>query len=171
LLRHLPCAATGRIEMEGGHGLTAAPLRMRDEHISTTSQDVNRIDQRLAAPCCMPNRTPSEMAGRASAVLRSKEMDRLLGSEFAQAAALHLCGDDPSGQESIAALIAQSAGRHLFVLRMEDTPTSGAEMEQFLALWTREMHLLRHFLLLQWESENRQMRRHASWQKNSPARC
>jgi len=43
-----------------------------------------------------------------------------------------------------------------------------AEMEQFLALWTREMHLLR-ISAAAMESES-QMRRHASGRK-SPARC
>jgi hypothetical protein len=36
---------------------------------------------------------------------------------------------------------------------MEDTPNPGAEMEQFLALWSRESVLLPAFLLLQWENE------------------
>ena len=39
------------------------------------------------------------------------------------ATALHFCGDDASGQEDIAALIADRAGRQLFVLRLEDTPS------------------------------------------------
>ncbi|MFZ0420279.1 MAG: ATP-binding protein [Candidatus Sulfotelmatobacter sp.] len=138
------------IEMEAGHGLTAAPLRI-DERILHYLAGVNRIDQRLAG-LLHPKPTPEWMADEHWHL--AKEMIASLESEFAQAAALHLCGDNPSGQESIAALIAQRAGRQLFVLRMEDTPASGAEMEQFLALWTREMRLLPAFLLLQWESES-----------------
>jgi SpoVK/Ycf46/Vps4 family AAA+-type ATPase len=36
------------------------------------------------------------------------------------------------------------------MLRLEDTPASGAELDRFLALWTRESTLLPAMLLLQW---------------------
>jgi hypothetical protein len=41
----------------------------------------------------------------------------------------------------------------LFVLRHEDTPAVGAELEQFLHLWMREQLLLPAMLLLQWGNE------------------
>jgi hypothetical protein len=39
------------------------------------------------------------------------------------------------------------------MLRLEDTPSSGTELEQFLQLWTREARLLPASLLLQWEGD------------------
>jgi SpoVK/Ycf46/Vps4 family AAA+-type ATPase len=41
----------------------------------------------------------------------------------------------------------------LYVLRVEDVPAHGVEMEQFLAVWAREARLLPATLLLQWESD------------------
>jgi hypothetical protein len=60
-----------------------------------------------------------------------------------------LCGDDARGQEEIAALLAQDAGRQLYLLRAEDAPTTAAEIDQFVALWTREAALLPAALLIQ----------------------
>src|SRR5208282_5896677 len=45
---------------------------------------------------------------------------------------------------------AQRSGRRLFVLRMEDIP---ADLDQFVALWTREAMLLPAYLLLEWGSD------------------
>ena len=75
---------------------------------------------------------------------------------------LHLCGDDALGQESVASMIAHRSGRELLVLRHEDTPAAGAELEQFLHLWMRERLLLPAFLLLQWGNESAQRRRAAT---------
>ena len=137
------------IEMDGGHGLTAAPLRI-DERILHYLAGVNRIDQRLAGLLRAKARPEwlAEEHWRLAA-----ETIAALASGAPQLAAVHFYGDDPAGQESIAALIAHSTGRELFVLRMEDTPAAGAEMEQFLALWTREALLLPAFILLQWEGD------------------
>jgi hypothetical protein len=60
-----------------------------------------------------------------------------------------LCGDDARGQEEIAALLAQDARRQLYLLRAEDAPASAAEIDQFVALWTREAALLPAALLIQ----------------------
>jgi hypothetical protein len=66
--------------------------------------------------------------------------------------ALHLWGDDPRGQEDIAGLLAQRSDRQLYILRAENLPSAGAEVDQFIQLWTREALLLPAVLLLQWES-------------------
>jgi hypothetical protein len=66
---------------------------------------------------------------------------------------LHLCGDDPHGQEDVATLAANASGRQLFILRVEDTPAVGVDLDQLILLWTREAALLPAVLLLQCGSE------------------
>jgi ATPase family protein associated with various cellular activities (AAA)/winged helix domain-containing protein len=136
------------IEMENGHGFTTAPLHI-DERILHYLAGVNDLDQRLEGV----------LARKSDDVWLTHEHSRLAqeiaeSGETAQRAqqVLQLWGDDARGQESIAALLAHRSERALFVLRMDDTP-AGAEMEQFLSLWTREAALLPAMLLLQWENE------------------
>jgi ATPase family associated with various cellular activities (AAA) len=137
------------IEMEPGHGVTSAPLRI-DERILYYLAGLNQLDQRLE----------SILYRKSQSGWLSEEHHRLVTEMFLPeigrkpaATVLHLCGDDPAGQESIVALITHRAGRQLFVLRMDDTPAAGAELDQFVQLWTREALLLSASLLLQWESE------------------
>jgi hypothetical protein len=137
------------IEVEPGHGLTAAPLHI-DERILHYLAGLNRIDVRLDA-----------LLQRPAAVEFVPEQHGELIDRVAAAAAeggieargLHLYGDDPSAHESIAAEIARRLGRELYVLRPEDCPAAGAELDQFLALWSREARLLPAYLLLQWQDE------------------
>jgi hypothetical protein len=137
------------IEIEPGHGLTSAPLHI-DERILHYLAGVNGLDERLES-VLLRKPTPQWIADEHVRLLEGKI--RPLGGDALPFAGLHLCGDDASAQENIAALIAHRAGRELFVLRLEDTPTAGAEMDQFLHLWTRESLLLPAFLLLQWEAD------------------
>jgi ATP-dependent 26S proteasome regulatory subunit len=136
------------IEMEGNHGLTSAPLRI-DERVLHYLAGVNRLDERL----------DGVLSYRTSPQWMAEEHKRIateLATQFGRlptTAAVHLCGDDSSAQECIAGFIANELGCELLILRMEDTPAAGAELEQFVALWTRESLLLPAILLLQWESE------------------
>ncbi len=137
------------IEMETRHGLTSAPLQI-DERILHYLAGVNELDQRLAG-----------VLTRRSGQICVSEEHLKLAEELLAAAnrgmpvrnAWHFFGDDPQGQESIAALLAERAGSSLFVLPIDDTPAAGAELEQFIALWTREALLLPATLLLQWEND------------------
>lgn len=141
------------IEMESGHGLTLAPLHI-DERILHYLAGVNSLDVRLENMLLRkpePQWMAQEHIRLATESIRL--FDVLSDGDTQASGALHLCGDDASGQENIAALVAQRAGRELFVLRMEDTPASGAEMDQFLHLWMRESLLLPAVLLLQWEAD------------------
>jgi len=136
------------IETESGQGFTSAPLHI-DERVLHFIAGFNDLDRRLEG------------------VLRRKETPRWMADEHRRLAAgavgvegellplgaLHLLGDDALGQEGVAALIAERAGCHLYVLPMENTPATGTEMDQFLSLWAREAALLPALLLLQWESE------------------
>jgi ATP-dependent 26S proteasome regulatory subunit len=137
------------IEMEHGHGLTSAPLRV-DERVLHYLAGVNRLDERLEG-MLQSKPLPQWMAGE-HLQLAAGEIGSFDRDEHAQTV-LHLCGDDAAAQENVAALIAHRAGCELYVLRMEDTPAPGAEMDQFMHLWTRESMLLPAMLLLQWEHE------------------
>jgi hypothetical protein len=137
------------IEMEPGHGLTSAPLRI-DERILHYLAGVNRLDQRLEG--ILYSRSPTGWLAEEHWRLATETIEPALGN-LPASLVLHLCGDDPCGQEAIAALIAHRAGRRLLVLRLEDTPSAGGDLEQFLQLWAREARLLPASLLLQWEGE------------------
>jgi len=134
------------IEMDAGQGLTSAALRI-DERILHYLAGVNRMDARLE----------TMLHARAAPRAMAEAHDRLASETLAEppdaASALHFCGDDPAGQEDVAATIAARAGRALYVLRSADIPANGPDMEAFLALWGREALLQPAFLLLQLESE------------------
>jgi ATPase family associated with various cellular activities (AAA) len=136
------------VEVEPGHGLAGAPLRI-DERILHFLAGSNRMDARLESLLHFKD-ARSPLAGEHETLVEQ------IAAEFLgrpEAMALHFHGDDPEAQETITARVAERFGRHLFVLRIEDAPTAGAELEQFLALWSREAMLLTAFLLLEWQGE------------------
>jgi len=63
--------------------------------------------------------------------------------------AIQFCGDDPQGQEDVAAIVAQVKGRQLFTVRADDLPAPGPDLNQLVTLWEREAPLLPAALLLQ----------------------
>jgi predicted nucleic acid-binding protein len=137
------------IEMDAGYGLMAAPLRI-DERVLHYLAGVNELDHRLEG---MVERREIPAWLYEEHWLLTKEIVEAERDSSATNFVVHLFGDDAQGQEAIAASIARQVGRTLFVLRMEDTPAAGAEMEEFFTLWTREALLLPALLLLQWEDE------------------
>ena len=136
------------IELEGSEGLTSAPLRI-DERILHFIAGVNRLDNRLEG-LVQSKQQPAWAADEHRAL--AWEIATRLEAETDALPVIHLCGDDASGQEDVAALLAHHAGRQLFVLRMANFPAAGSETEQFIQLWTRESLLLPALLLLQLES-------------------
>jgi len=131
------------IELEPGFGLAAAPLRI-DERILHFIAGSNRMDARLQSILRFePPAAP--LAEDHQALLNSLIRDCDARPE---SISLHLHGDDPAAQRAIAARIAQHFDRHLLILRAENAPAAGADLEQFLALWSREALLLPAFLLL-----------------------
>ncbi len=136
------------IDMESGHGLTSAPLRI-DERILHYLAGVNRLDARLEAVLQLRSQ-PACIAEEHRAL--AAEAIRNLENEPDQPSVLHLCGDDPRGQEDMAALLAHCARRPLYIMRHENIPAAGPETDQFIQLWTREAQLLPAVLLLQLES-------------------
>ncbi|MGA8572453.1 MAG: ATP-binding protein [Desulfobaccales bacterium] len=133
------------IEVEARPGLTSAPLLL-DERILHYLAGVNLLDPRLQLllQVCPP---PPWIAEEHQAV--ATEIGRRLDVNSEQARLLLFSGDDPQGQEDVAALAAEQAGWQLFTLRVEDLPGAGPELEQFILLWSREAALLRGVLMLQ----------------------
>jgi hypothetical protein len=133
------------LELDPTPGLTAAPLRI-DERILHYLAGVNLVDPRLE-PLLTLSPPPHWIA----------ETHKAIAAEFAQhlppagrlAPVLHLCGDDPQGQEDAATQAAHQSGLRLFVLRAEDLPAPGPELDQLAQLWRRESLLLSALLLIQ----------------------
>ena len=150
------------VELESGHGLTSAPLRI-DERILHYLAGVNELDSRLE-PLLRTRRHPHWIAEDHNAL--ANEALRTLDILSPNAPVLHLCGDDPRGQEDVAAVIARHVGRQLFILPIENiagpsaassrlghSETSSADQSdsaaQFVPLWTRESAILPAVLLVQ----------------------
>ncbi len=134
------------LDIDPRQGLVAAPMRINERTLHYLA-GMNRLDQRLEAQV-RPKHPAAVLA----------EEHQILVAQLAQVEAedlpemaVQLHGDDPAAQENIAALFAHHYGRQLFVMRMEDS--TSADLEEFLAVWLREMELLPAFLLLQWSAE------------------
>ena len=141
------------IELESGTGLTAAPLRI-DERILHYLAGLNALDPRLQ-PILHRRAPPALMAPDHLALLAElTAAPTASGASGASGAsrACNFCGDDPDGQEALAAQLALHHGRDLFVLHSAGTPT-GAGLDQFQQLWPREAMLLPATLLLQWGND------------------
>ena len=142
------------IALDSGLGLTAAPLRI-DERILHYLAGVTLLDQRLEPLLQLKSRPrliAEEHEAQAHAIADTLDITAP-GSPV-----LHLCGDDPRGQEDLAAIVAHRAGRQLYVLPVENianaaaatsTESSFSEVSQLIALWTREAALLPAILLVQ----------------------
>jgi hypothetical protein len=133
------------IEMNPGHGLTSSSLRI-DERVLHYLAGINTLDPRLEAcsrQCPFPDWISDEHKTLAAGVAR------ILEASGSQPPLVHLCGDDPQGQEDVAALAMHLTGRQLFAARGEDLPQVNAELEQFAALWQREALLSDAVLLIQ----------------------
>jgi AAA+ superfamily predicted ATPase len=133
------------LEIEASHGLTAAPLRI-DERILHYLAGINLLDARLQ-PFLRMSPSPDWIADEHRAVA-SRAVESLAARPHT-APVLHFCGDDPQGQEDAAERVAQGIEGALFVLRAEDLPPMGPELEQFIVLWQRETLLSRAVLLIQ----------------------
>ncbi len=133
------------VELESGHSLTTAPLRI-DERILHYLAGVNFLDPRLQF-LLQPIPPPERIAADHEQVV--EQAIRLLEAYPENAPVIHLCGDDSDGQEDAAALAAQNTGRQLFAVRVEDLPQVGPDLDQLTVLWQREAALLPGALLIQ----------------------
>jgi len=133
------------VDVEASRGLACAPIRI-DERILHYLAGMNLLDQRLESYLRVSPR-PEWIADEHRTV--ASQVLRVIESYSQQVPTVHLCGDDPQGQEDVAALASQQAGRLLLALRIEDLPAIGPELEQFAMLWERESLLLPGALLMQ----------------------
>lgn len=133
------------LEMEAGNGLTSAPLRV-DERMLHYLLGSNLLDSRLQS--ILRRKTEPACLTEEHQALLEEILDGLRRNTD-QPTVIHLCGNDFHGQEGLAATLARSTGRELYVLSQDDMPPAGAETEQFMQLWTRESELLPAVLLLQ----------------------
>jgi hypothetical protein len=132
------------VEVEGTHGLTAAPLRI-DERILHYLAGVNVLDSRLQ-PMLHVLPIPKWMAERHREI--AAHGLRVLDANPKFPAVVHLFGDDSDAQEDIATTIAHEKGLRLFAVDAADLPPIGGDLNQFVTLWEREAMLLPGALLL-----------------------
>jgi hypothetical protein len=133
------------VEVERGLALTSAPLSI-DERVLHYLAGINILDP-LLQTLLRPSPSPEWIAEGQRTV--AAQAGRVLGHSPEDPPLLHLCGDDPQGQEDVASLAAQLAGRRLFVLGAAEIPAMGPEMDQLIRLWQREALLLPGALLVQ----------------------
>jgi hypothetical protein len=133
------------LEVQPGSNLTSAPLRI-DERILHYLAGLNVLDPRLESLLRM---SPfPEWIGEEHRSIAA-HATRLIASYAQYSPLVHLCGDDPLGQEDIAAVAAHDTGPQLFVVRTEELPAIGPDLEQFVLLWERESLLVPGALLIQ----------------------
>lgn len=132
------------IEVQGGHGLTSAPIRI-DERILHYLAGVNVLDQRLQ-PLLQIRPSPDWIAESHKTI--AAQAVGIFDSSPKPPPVLHFCGDDPQGQEDAAALAAHEKGWRLFSLDATDLPNVGPDLNQLTMLWERESMLLPGALLL-----------------------
>src|SRR4029077_3260757 len=134
------------IEIEPGHALTMAPLRL-DERILHFLAGINILDPRLQP--LLATYEPPRLMARHQQMLADK-----LAVAWAQAAVprppIHLTGEDLLGTEDVAAAAAARLGLQLRVARADTLPVSAVELGSFIALWEREAALLPAALLVKW---------------------
>jgi hypothetical protein len=133
------------LEVEAGHGLTSAALRI-DERILHYLAGENVLDTRLQS---VIHASPFPEWIAADHKMVASQAVRVLEAFSPHPPVLHLCGDDAQGQEDAAALAAYETGRQLFIMRAEHLPAAGPDLEQINLLWQREALLLAGVLLIQ----------------------
>jgi hypothetical protein len=150
------------IELESGNGLTTAPIRL-DDRILHYLAGVNQLDTRLEN--LLQTRHHPHWIAPEHSTLAAEAAEAIdpINLSSPEALLLHLCGDDPRGQEDIAVLIAHSTGRHLFILPLENIAAISASesasadpsqpvaqsVQQLVTLFAREAALLPAILLVQ----------------------
>jgi hypothetical protein len=138
------------LEVDTSRGLMAGALRL-DERILHYLAGVNLLDPRLE-PLLTHTPVPAWIAPSHKAIALQAARAAASQPTTRHAPLLHFCGDDPQGQQDAAAAWAQHAGLDLFLIRAEDLPAPGAELDLLAQLWRREALLLPAALLLQTDS-------------------
>jgi hypothetical protein len=137
------------VDVETGHGLCTAPLRI-DERILHYLAGLNALDPRLRA-LIEASAFPEWIWDGHKAV--AAQAVHIFKSHPPNPPVLHFCGDDFQGQEDAACLAFQYLGLQLFTLRTKDLPATGPDLDQVALLWQREALLWPGALLIQCGSE------------------
>ena len=133
------------LEVQPGNNLTTAPLRI-DERILHYLAGINVLDPRLESLLRIAPFPEWIAEEQRSMGMRAAH---LIETQSQYSPLVHLCGDDPLGQEDIAAFAAHRTGRQLFIVKTEELPATGPELDQFAFLWERESLLASGALLIQ----------------------
>ena len=133
------------VEVGAGLRLVDSPLCI-DERILHFVAGINVLDPRLRPLLTLHG--ASRMMSDAHASLADRIAGQLSDDRNGPCL-IHLDGDDARGQQDVAAAVSASLGVSLFVLRGDEVPTAGSELEQLQVLWEREACLLPALLLLQ----------------------
>ncbi len=133
------------IHLDASHGLTAAPIRI-DERVLHFLAGINQLDSRLASILTLAKMPDAATEEHQSLATRLVPM---LSSTAARSQVLHLCGDDPHGQQDVATLATYVARCPLFLLRAEDISADAPALDLLMDLWTREVALLNAVLLIE----------------------
>ena len=141
-----PLREFGLIQLDTEQGLTSAAVRI-DERVLHYLAGLNPPDPRirmLVKPIPIPT---TDAVAREHAAIAENAL-ALLSDAQGSVLVVQLCGDDPDGQEDVAALIALGYGCLPFAVRVEDLPPPGPDLDAVTALWRREALLLPGLLLL-----------------------
>jgi hypothetical protein len=135
------------IRIEAGPGLTSATVRI-DERVLHYLAGLNPPDPRVRS-ILTPVPYPAIVAVASEHARVAEKALALLADRSRAVRLLQLCGDDPDGQEDVAALIALGCGCQLYAVRAEELPPPGPDLDLLAALWRREALLLPAVLLVQ----------------------
>jgi len=132
------------IELADGASLVASALRI-DERILHYLAGLNELDARLQ-PLVRPVRPARLLADSHRRALVA--VDDALRGHQGERPVVQLYGDDPDGQEDVAARAAAACGCVLYALDAEAVPAGRADRRALTTLWTREAILLDAALLV-----------------------
>ena len=133
------------LDLANHAGLTSSPLRI-DERILHYLAGINLLEPSLE-PLLTPLSSPRLVAEEHRSIANSAA--HILADHFEYRPVIHLCGNDPLGQEDIAALASHYAGHHAFTLHAEDLPAAALEVERLVMLLERESMLLPAVFIIQ----------------------
>jgi hypothetical protein len=138
------------VTVEPGYALTSAPLLI-NERVLHFMAGINVLDSQLQ-PLIRLSPAPEWIAGEHKALAAQvADFQTENSGKPRNSPLIHLCGNDPQGQEDIAAYVSQMIGLQLFVVDSPDLPPVGPELNSFIRLWQREAMLLQGALLIQGE--------------------
>jgi hypothetical protein len=123
--------------------LTAAPVRI-EERILHYLAGINILEPSLESLFTL---VPSPKVVAEEHISVAHQSARILHDTMPPL--VHLCGNDPQGQEDVAALAADHFGLQLYALRAEDLPSAGLELDRIATLMERESLLLPAAFLVQ----------------------